>query len=149
MWPNLDDITHFQFVRGNAITQFAGIESAIENFIADHYIKDRASRDLFHHEVLQSPQFSFELKKRIMTEILKTHYPEVYKDFPSTKLKKLQEYRNIIAHGAHYGLYSYQEMYFKHGGKEYVAKELVAEYSPMAEEVMMAMMKINQLPTSR
>ncbi len=127
------EVSEVQSERGRIISNFAFLEMIISQFIANHY--SSITKTKFIEEVLEDEFFSFELKKRLFRKILKNYFKEIENKFPNKEFSRMQTIRNIIAHGV---IQANQDdiknpkkalnVRFRHGGKDYPARELLNEY---------------------
>lgn len=132
-----------QFGLGGIISSFATLEAKIQEFIAAEYIDNADSQLRFYEEVLEQDFFSFELKKRIFRTALKSRYSDRYKSFPFKELNRMQIIRNIAAHGlieanTPNDIFDINKLYFRHGGKQMQAVDLINEFSNLKKIVFKA-----------
>ena len=136
--------------RGKIISNFAYIENIMNSFIAASYFGESETKqlNLMIEEVFNDKFFSFELRKQVFYKILKNRFRTVYSSFPRAKLERMQEIRNIIAHGLLTARSDIKKpaitgISFKHGGKIHLSSEIIQEYESLWKSVKL---KLKDLP---
>lgn len=132
----IDLMTH---KRGGLVTSFAAIEAKIGQYIMLQ-IADSADAQLtFNAVVLSQPLFSFELKKKILYDLLRKN--DLYSAFPKSQLETMQRVRNIAAHGATViddpaNSDDINALRIDHGGREYTIDQLEGDYQA-ADDILL------------
>lgn len=137
--------------RGHVISTFSSIEVAMSTLIAQIYTSTTEQQVKLLGDVLEHKFFSFELKKAVFYKILGESQSPECKDFPKKKLERMQEIRNIVAHGAIEAITQddfddLKKLTFRHGGENYPAMGLITEYDQLREEVWHKVMMIVNMP---
>lgn len=134
--------------RGKIISNFAFLETIISLFITNYYFGKTNTQ--FIEEVMDDEFFSFELKRRLFTKIIKHHFKEKIDKFPNKEFRRMQEIRNIIAHATITAVTNsnspgdVSDICFSHGGTRHTAETLINEYESLRLIVQKA---ISELPT--
>lgn len=126
-------------IRGEIVSRCSYYEQRMDLFIAKYYKGD--DFDPFKEEVLEQPYFNFELKKRIFFTLLGKYHPEYFKTFPKGGLTRLQEIRNMVAHGAVVADPKDPEAKMaclRHGAKNTSIRGLVTEFDAVRASVKVA-----------
>jgi len=74
----------------------------VTDIIALHFCLDEALRNELNEIILNRHYLHLHMKEQILMEILKKHYSDLLKEFPTLgrDLKEVRQFRNTLAHGS-------------------------------------------------
>lgn len=87
-------------IRGYFINEVIVVERLMDRFIAKHFTPDTAKQIELIELFISTKRISFEGKRQAFKFIVDHHYATLFenKDLIYTNLKKIEDFRNILAH---------------------------------------------------
>lgn len=128
--------------RSLVFQDMALVEISMNGLISLHFLGNSMDED-FTSQMLQHPYFSFELRKRIFSTIFKKRYADLI--FPWSDLNRMQELRNIIAHGRidKIGQYGKDTFFYSYHSEKIECDALHLEFQKHMDEVVKTLNKIS------
>ena len=87
-------------IRGEYLLTISYLEQRVDHILADYFCKKRKKHDLLLELVIGSKDLTFAKKTRILEKIVKTVFPQFYKDHETIfkTIDSLRDFRNKLAH---------------------------------------------------